>query len=171
MDPVRDQRKVLMMVKRDSKGRGKHTSATSCWWCLGLGFLWLEWDVRRVEVLICDFVRFLYALVLFWSCWLLLKRLCLENLMRSLKVCCLVEVRWVCKTLMETKCAALGLTRWIRCIVVLIIIIIHNNRRRFLILKGGFRIMLLLLFFLNNLMKLCRDLRQIAPLVNKASSL
>jgi hypothetical protein len=48
--------------------------------------------MRRVKVFICEFVRFLYALVLFWSYWLLLKGLCLKYV-RSLKEGCLVEVR------------------------------------------------------------------------------
>ena len=72
---------------------------------------------------------------------------------------------------MESECAALGLTRWVRCIVVLIVIIIHDDRRRFPILKGCFRVVLLLFFFLNDLMKLCRDLGHVSPLVIEGSSL
>lgn len=72
---------------------------------------------------------------------------------------------------MESECAALCLTRWVRCIAVLIVIIIHDDRRRFPILEGGLRVVLLLLFFLNDLMKLCWDLGHVSTLVIEDSSL
>lgn len=161
-----------MMVERDSKCRCKYTSTSSCRWCLRLCFLWLEWDVRRVKVFNCDFIWFLNALVLLWRHWLLLKFLCLEYVMRSLKVSCLIEVCWVCKTLMESECATLTLKIWVWSIAILIVIIIQDDCRRFPILKGRLsRVVLLLLFFLDDLMKLCWDLRHDAPLVNEAFSL
>ena len=73
---------------------------------------------------------------------------------------------------MESECATLTLKIWVWSIAILIVIIIQDDCRRFPILKGRLsRVVLLLLFFLDDLMKLCWDLRHDAPLVNEAFSL
>ena len=73
---------------------------------------------------------------------------------------------------MESECATLTLKIWVWRIAILIVIIIQDNCRRFPILKGRLsRVVLLLLFFLDDLMKLCWDLRHDTPLVNEAFSL